>query len=330
MLKKTMKLSFKIILVYFITICSATNANQNNFDNWVTNFKIRALESGVSESTFDKAFKDVKFISKLLIYDKKQPEFIELTHIYVGKRVTKKRIKDAKKILKEQKKLLNKLYKEFKVPPEYLVALWGVETSFGKHRGKVNIISALATLSYDKRRSKYFSNELITLLNLLDKKIIKYESLYGSWAGAHGNFQFMPSSIKNYALDYDKNGKIDLVNSLEDSFASAANYLNKIGWNNDFTWGSRVFTSKTIDKKIITTDARKLKNQMSYFEWKKLGISKNSYLNNQTKMRLVRPDGEKGPFYLVSTNYEKLLNWNRSLRFAISIGTFADKINNEK
>ena len=237
------------VLYFFLILKFATNvlANNHDFDIWIKNFKQKVISQGVSKVTVDRAFQRVVFLEKLLIYDKRQPEFIEKTAVYVGKRVNSLRIVTAKKLLIEQKDLLEKVEKEFGVPKEILLSLWGIETNFGVHKGKVDIISALATLSFDKRRSAYFSNELMILLRLIDKNKIDMSVMYGSWAGAHGNFQFMPSSINNYAIDYDNDGKIDLVNSLEDSFASAANYLSSIGWNNKLSWGSEV----TQEKKLI-------------------------------------------------------------------------------
>ena len=155
-----------ILLIFLISQNTQVFAQNQNFNNWVTDFKKIAIEKeGISSVTVNKAFAKVKFLKKLLIYDKRQPEFIEKTQTYIGKRVTKNRIVKAKKLLLENKKLLSKIETDFGVPKEYLVALWGIETSFGRHRGKVDIISALATLSFDKRRSAYFSRELITILD---------------------------------------------------------------------------------------------------------------------------------------------------------------------
>ena len=165
-------------------------------------------------------------------------------------------------------------------------------------------------------------------MRLIDKKKVKLENLYGSWAGAHGNFQFMPSSINNYAIDYDKDGQIDLVNSLEDSFASAANYLKTIGWNEKISWGYRAISADKIDNSLVTIDARKLKKTLSRND---LINNKISIKNNKKAIgnfKLIRPDGKDGPIFLVTTNYEKLLNWNRSLRFAITVGLFADLLKN--
>lgn len=329
-IKNTMSNCIKIILFIFLIFQNTqVFAQSHNFDIWVVDFKKKAIEKeGISSATVNKAFSRVKFLKKLLIYDKRQPEFIEKTETYIGKRVNKKRVLKAKSLLLKNKNLLSRIERDFGVPKEYLVALWGIETSFGRHRGKVDIISALATLSFDKRRSAYFSKELITILRLIDKKIVKLENLYGSWAGAHGNFQFMPSSINNYAIDYDKDGQIDLVNSLEDSFASAANYLKTIGWNKKISWGYKAISTIKIDNSLITIDARKLKKTLSRNDLINNKISIKNNKKAKGNFKLIRPDGKDGPIFLVTTNYEKLLNWNRSLRFAITVGLFADLLKN--
>ena len=319
---------FNSILFIFIFLTSNSHSD-DNFNKWLLNYKQFAINQGVTKQTVDEAFKNTKLLKRIIKYDRNQPEFIEKTKVYVGKRVNKQKVIYAKKLIKNNNNLLNKVEKKYKVPKNYLVALWGIETVFGKHKGKVDIISALATLSFDKRRSSYFSRELITLLKLIDKKIVSLDDLKGSWAGAHGNFQFMPTSIKNYAIDYNKDGKIDLYTSLEDSFASAANYLKKIGWDKN-PWGVKVRLSKNIDAKNFTYDARKLAKQLKVKEWVQIGVQlpENFNINPNTRARLVKPDGKISEVYMVFNNYEKLLNWNRSLRFAITIGVFADLLSN--
>jgi len=301
----------------------------DDFNKWLINYKKYAINQGVSKNTVESAFKNTKLLKKIISYDRNQPEFIEKLEIYLGKRVNKQKIIYAKKLIKKNNELLDNVEKKYNVPRNYLVSLWGIETVFGKHKGKVDIISALATLSYDKRRSKYFSGELITLLKLIDKKIVRLSDLKGSWAGAHGNFQFMPSSIKNYAVDYNKDGNINLYNSLEDSFASAANYLSTIGWDKN-PWGVEVKLKKNINKKNFTFDARKLAKKRTVKEWTKMGVELpiNFIIDDNVKARLVKPDGNVSPIYMVFNNYEKLLHWNRSLRFAITIGIFADYLKN--
>ena len=317
-----------LILFIFLNLTSNSYSNAD-FNNWLINYKKYAVNQGISKKTVDQAFQNTRLLKRIIKYDRNQPEFIEKTNVYIGKRVNKQKVIYAKKLIRNNNNLLNKVEKKFSVPKNYLVALWGIETVFGKHKGKVDIISALATLSFDKRRSKYFSNELITLLKLVDKKIVSLDDLKGSWAGAHGNFQFMPTSIKNYAIDYNKDGKIDLYESLEDSFASAANYLKKIGWDRN-PWGVKVQLSKKMASKNFTYDARKLAQQKKVKDWVKNGVllPENFKINPNTKARLVKPDGKVSEVYMVFNNYEKLLNWNRSLRFAITIGVFADLLSN--
>ena len=210
-----------------------------------------------------------------------------------------------------------------------MLALWGIETNFGKYVGKMDIISSLATLSYDKRRSEFFSSQLLTLLKLIDKKLLDPKKLFGSWAGAYGNFQFMPSTINNYAIDYDKNNRIDLKNSLSDSLASAANYINKIGWNMGEPCFIKVKLTKKINKKYINLSARKIHHRLKISKWKKLGIINinEQILNKNFQAALILPDGkEDSPTFLVFQNYEKILKWNRSLRFAISVCTLSQMI----
>ena len=207
--------------------------------------------------------------------------------------------------------------------------MWGIETNFGKHVGKMDIISSLATLSFDKRRRDFFSSQLLILLQLIDKKLIEPDVLYGSWAGAYGNFQFMPSTIKNYAIDYDGNNKIELKKSLHDAAASAANYINKIGWKKGEPCFYRVKLKKKVNNKYINSSARNIKNRLKINKWKKKGIVSydGTEINTNLKAALILPDGnEDSPAYLVFQNYEKILKWNRSLRFAISVCSLSNKI----
>ena len=213
-----------------------------------------------------------------------------------------------------------------------MLALWGVETNFGKHVGKMDIISSLATLSFDKRRSVFFSDQLITLLKLIDDSIIEIDMLYGSWAGAVGNFQFMPSTIANYAIDYDNDNKIQLKKSLKDSLASAANYINKIGWEYQSKCFLKVKLNSSIKSDYINTSAKKIRNYLTIEQWKKKGIviSNKSTISDNKKAALIMPDGnDESPAYLVFKNYEKILKWNRSLRFGITICTLTNMIKNE-
>ncbi len=324
---------FKVLFFSFFLISysniSIANENPQEFNKWLVNFKNTAFKKGISKETITLTFENVRYLPNVIKYDRKQPEFFEDTLTYISKRATQKRINFAQKIFKKNKALFNEIENNFNVEKEILLSLWAIETNFGRHVGKMDIISSLATLSYDKRRSKFFSHQLLTLLSLIDNKIVDPKKLYGSWAGAYGNFQFMPTTISNYAIDYDKNNKIELKESLYDSLASAANYINKIGWKRGKPCFQQVKLTKKIKKKYFNKSARSIKNKLSLASWKKMGVINidGSEIKHNYKSALIIPDGnEESPMYLVYDNYEKILKWNRSLRFGITVCTLSKKI----
>ena len=248
----------KLLLIFFLIYPQFTYSNvEIDFNIWLNKFKIRALKKGISEETINSSFKNAKYLEQVIKYDRYQPEFFEDTKTYINKRATRSRMLMAKALLLNNQKLFDEVEKKFNVEKELLLALWGIETNFGKHVGKMDIISSLATLSFDKRRSEFFSKELLILLKLIDQKLVDVGTLYGSWAGAFGNFQFMPSTIENHAIDYDKNGKIELKQSLQDAVASAANYINKIGWKYKSSCFHKVELTKPISEKYINVSDRK-------------------------------------------------------------------------
>ena len=210
MITKKMSKIFKIILLINILYLPNVNAYEKDFNIWLSNFKLKAMKLGVSEKVVNDVLSNAKFLPKVIEYDRYQPEFYEDTYTYIKKRASKKKLNDGLKLYKKNKKIIDKVEKEFNVEKELLLALMGIETNFGKYLGKMDIVSSLATLSFDKRRSEFFTEELIILLRLVDKEIIDKNILFGSWAGAFGNFQFMPRTIRNYAIDYNKNKTIEL------------------------------------------------------------------------------------------------------------------------
>ena len=319
---------FNLLIFIFFLLLAPLKADED-FNQWLISYKEYAESKGISKKTINIAFKNVIFLEQVIKYDRKQPEFFEDTITYVSKRANSTRVKNAKKLLKKNINLFSEIENKFSVEKEILLALWGIETNFGKHVGKMDIISSLATLSFDKRRREFFSSQLLILLQLIDKNLIDPDILYGSWAGAYGNFQFMPSTIKNYAIDYDGNNKIELKKSLHDSAASAANYINKIGWKKGEPCFYRVKLKKKINNKYINTSARKISHKLKISKWKKYGVTKfdGSELESNLKAALIQPDGKPGsPAFLVFENYERILKWNRSLRFGISVCTLAEMI----
>ena len=330
----------KIIKYFIILFLFLTNhvlsANDQSFKEWLKNFKIYALKNNISESTFDMTMSDVVFLPKVIKYDRFQPEFYEDTKTYITKRTSKNKIKKGIAMYKRHKILINKVEKDFSVNKELLLALMGIETNFGTYLGKMDIISSLATLSYDKRRSEFFENELITLLKLIDNKIVDHKSLYGSWAGAFGNFQFMPSTINNYAIDYDLNNVIELK-SFSDSIASAANYVNKMGWKQNEPCFIKINLTGDIDDIYLNTSAKKIKNKKKITYFKKYIKNFNQFdLDNDLLAAIITPDKDivpdadkLQPAYLVFNNYELILKWNRSLRFALAVCTLKGKLSND-
>ena len=328
----------KISLLFFIIFAISTNNLKANYDfnQWLVDFKITAIKKGISKNTVNAVMNDAKFLPKVIEYDRYQPEFYEDTYTYIGKRANKEKVRKGISLYKKEKVIINKIENEFHVEKELLLALMGIETNFGKYLGKMDIISSLATLSFDKRRSEFFTNELLVLLNLVDKNVIDKKILYGSWAGAFGNFKFMPSTIKSYAIDYNKNADIELK-KIEDSFASAANYIKRIGWKKNEPCFYKVELKKNIPSKYLNSSARKIvnKRKVKYFKKYLKSIEANS-LNENMLSAIIIPDkdiipGAKNykPAFIIFNNYEKVLKWNRSLRFALAVCTLKDKFKNE-
>ncbi|MFL2889295.1 MAG: lytic transglycosylase domain-containing protein [Pelagibacteraceae bacterium] len=327
---------YKIILLLGLLLTSPSQALSNDFNLWLDNFKSVAIDNGISQNTIDKALKNAKFLPNVIKYDRYQPEFYEDTLTYIKKRTNSRKVKNGSRLFFKDKKLIISIEKKFLVEKELLLALMGIETNFGKYLGKMDIISSLATLSFDKRRSIFFTNELITLLKLIDNNVIDYNLLYGSWAGAYGNFQFMPSTINKYALDFDNNSSIELTKKA-DSFASAANYMNKIGWKKDKPCYKKIELKNNIPQKYLNTSAKKIKNKKKYKFFKKFIINSNLYnFDDNEIVGIITPDSDiipnsknLSPAYVVFENYELILKWNRSLRFALAVCTLKDKIKNE-
>ena len=330
----------QINIIFLLFIFSFSNSFSNDdikFYQWKKEFKNLALANDISESTFDIVMSNVKFLPKVIEYDRFQPEFYEDTKTYVSKRASDNKIKKGLNFYKENSDLINEVEMKYKIEKELLLSLMGIETNYGTYVGKMDILSSLATLSFDKRRSQFFTNELITLLKLIDSNQINYKTLYGSWAGAFGFFQFMPSTIKDYSIDYNNDNYIDLKNP-EDAYASAGNYLNKIGWGKDSHCFYKVDLDEDIPKKYLNVSAKKLvyKKKLNYFKKYINDYENLGYINENLKVAIITPDKDiipeaenLNPAYIVFDNYEIILKWNSSLRFALAVCTLKDKIKNE-
>ncbi len=333
MLKLLISIYIFLLLSFFQSSVIASNSE---FDLWVSDFKAEAIKSGISKKVVDDVMSDAKFLPQVIKYDRFQPEFYEDTRTYIKKRTNKKKVRKGLLLYKDEKLIINKIEKEFFVEKELLLALMGIETNFGNYLGKMDIVSSLATLSFDKRRSEFFTKELIILLKLVDQKVIEKKILFGSWAGAFGNFQFMPRTIRNYAIDYNKNTTIELKKT-EDSFASAANYLNKIGWKKNVDCFTKINLTKNVPIKYLNSSARDIQNKKKVKYFKKYIINyDNLDIDENLIAAIITPDKDiipgastHTPAYLVYSNYEKILNWNRSLRFALAVCTLKNNFKNE-
>ena len=332
-----MKLIKIILILIIFSIPNTFAENIGEFNQWKLKFKRIALANKISETTIDTAISNVKFLPKVIEYDRYQPEFYEDTKTYIEKRTSKQKLDKGVIFYQNNIDLINSVEKEFLIEKELLLALMGIETNFGTYVGKMDILSSLATLSFDQRRSDFFTNELILLLKLIDRNQIDYKTLYGSWAGAFGFFQFMPSTITNYAIDHNNDNYIDLKNN-EDAYPSAANYLKKIGWKKNEPCFYKIELKDNIPKKFVNVSAKKIHHRKSLISFKKYikNYSDLEFLDKDLKAAIVTPDKDivpdaetLNPAYIVFDNYEIILKWNRSLRFALAVCTLKDKIKNE-
>ncbi len=329
------KIKFILVIVFIIFRFESVKAD-DNFEDWKIKFKIYAKDQGVSSETLKKYIDNSKFLPNVIKYDRYQPEFYEDTKTYISKRASNKKLRAGYKIYLNNIDKINLISKKFKVDKNLLLSLMGIETNFGNYLGKMDIISSLATLSFDKRRRIFFTSELITLLKLIDNNIIDPNTLFGSWAGAFGNFQFMPSTIKNYAIDFDNDEKISLKKT-DDSFASAANYLNKLGWKNSLPCFYEVNLKSNIPHSYLNISAKNIHSTRKVNYLIKY-IENSDVLKNYKNLNaaIITPDAEivenpdkLSPAYIIFDNYKLILKWNRSLRFALAVCTLKDKFKNE-
>ena len=314
-----------VTIISFFVQGFGTKAVAEEFNTWLDTLKIEARSKGISQSTIESSLSGIKPIPRVIELDRKQPEFTLTFEEYLGRVVSDRRIRIGKAKLVEHKKLLAEISIKYGVQPRYIVALWGIETDFGRITGGFPVISSLATLAYDGRRSKFFRKELFLALKIVDKGHITAKDMLGSWAGAMGQNQFMPSSFHAYAVDYNRDGSKDIWKTLPDIFASIANYLSKSGWQGDQTWGRAVRLPDKFSSKLL---GRKIKKGLN--QWHELGVRKLSGKNLPKRnliSSIIRPEkGMVGPAFVVYHNYGVLLKWNRSNYFATAVGTLSDKI----
>ncbi len=303
-------------------LMAETGGTGATFEEWLEDFRREAVDIGISAKTLDTAFRSVRIYPEVISLDRKQPEFRRDFQTYIDKAVNAQRIKQAQKLLKTHKDLFDEIEKKYRVPANYLLAFWGMETNFGAKKGSYPTIDVLATLAYDTRRSDFFRSELMHSVELVQNGL-PVEKMAGSWAGAFGNFQFMPSTLQRFGVDYDRDGQVDLWDSLPDALASAANYLSSEGWMSKTGWGREVVLPKKFDWRLI-------EQEKTLKEWMDEGIvfadSSVPPENPSTKAELFLPSGVHGPAFLTYSNFKVILKWNKSVLYAIAVGHLADRI----
>lgn len=299
-------------------------ADPAGFPDYVEQLKQDALKEGFSEQTVQRAFENIEFYERAIQADKNQPEVKLTLDTYLPRAVPEWKVKQGLEMYAKHKDLLEEIGAQYGVQPRFIVALWGVETNFGRYTGNFKVVSALATLAYEGRREAFFKKQLMQALQIIEGGHIAPEQMRGSWAGAMGQAQFMPSTFMAYAVDYDQDGKIDIWHNQGDVFASAANYLATVGWDNSQTWGRQVKLPEGFDLSLAGRDKKR-----SLAEWQALGVRRMDGTDLPTReieAGLVIPDDETGRVYLSYKNWDVLMDWNRSNYFVAVVGYLADRI----
>ncbi len=313
-----------LTIALFLTILLSPATAQDDFSTWLAGVRLEARQRGISAATLDEAFSDLQPIERVLELDHKQPEFTQTFWRYLDLRVTDSRIARGRRLLAQKHDLLAKIEKQYGVQAPYLVSFWGLETNFGDTLGGFPVIGALATLAHDQRRSNFFKGELFAALTILDQKHVALPEMQGSWAGAMGQPQFMPSTFLRFAVDEDGDGKADIWHNLPDVFASAANFLAKSGWKAAQDWGVEVALPADFNLELTGLQTRKTVRQ-----WRQLGVRQLDAAHpaaEDMQASVVLPAGIHGPAFLVFANYRVILNWNRSDLYAVAVGHLADRL----
>ncbi len=316
--------------------CGAARANVASFAppeylEWLDDLKQDMHARGISEKTLDRVYA-VDYYQpspEVVKIDRKQIEFALTSTAYINRVVTRNRVEKGRQYYKTLQPLLTRIEKKYGVPGKYLMAFWGIETNFGANFGGYNVIASLTNLSYDQRRPAFFRNQLYEALKIIDTWHIDHTQMQGSWAGAMGHFQFMPSTFNGYAVDFDHDGSIDIWHSFEDAAASAANYLSTIGWQPQVPWGVKVSLPWNFD--FAQTGRKKTK---SLKEWRRLGVRAAAGYqfpeDEKLSAAVITPEGKKGHAYLVFENFNKIMQWNRSENYALAVGILSDYIASEQ
>lgn len=309
-------------LLLLISLATATNAQKQSFADWLAELRAEARAAGISEATLA-ALDDIEPLERVIELDNSQPEFVQTFTRYLSLRVTPGQVSRGRALLDEHAQLLATVERQYGVQPHYLVAFWAIESNYGSATGGFAVLDALATLAYDPRRSDFFRRELLTALRIIDEGHIAAPAMSGSWAGAMGQLQFLPSVFYQYGVDGDGDGRIDIWNSLPDVFHSAANFLANSGWQGDERWGREVILPEGFDYSLTGTGTRK-----SLQEWRDMGIRRvdgGPIPVAEMDASVILPAGANGPAFLAYSNYRATMRYNPSTFYALTVGHLADR-----
>lgn len=299
--------------------------SDQGFSRWKRGFVQDALRQGISREVLRQAFNGLEPDGRVIALDRKQPEGALSFAGYLERTVSQRRVTDGRNMMREHRELLNRIAGKYGVQPEFIVALWGKETNYGSYTGGFSVIQSLATMAWEGRRSEFFRRELLDALRIAQAGHIALDDMHGSWAGAMGQTQFMPSSWWKFAVDEDGDGRKDIWNSLPDVFASIANYLKQSGWSAREGWGREVALPDGFDSALAGR-----KNFRPLQEWRRLGVKEadgNNLPNINIQAAIIYPDeDDHRQAYLVYNNYNTIMRWNRSLYFATAVGILSDSI----
>lgn len=313
------------LFISVLTLPAQSADNPQRFGEWLADLRTEALAKGISQETLDEAFEGLKPIPRVIELDRNQPEFKLTFSEYLNRVIPPSRVVRGRKKFEDHQTLLGKISQRYGVQSRFLVSLWGIETDFGRSTGGFPVIGATATLAFDGRRSRFFRNELFHALHILESGHIAASKMKGSWAGAMGQIQFMPSSFQSFAVDYQGDGRIDIWGDPGDIFASAANYLSRSGWVAKQTWGREVRLPKPFNQRLVRG-----KTRMRLSDWQALSVRRPNGQDLPRKPDLmasvVAPDGIDGKTFIVYDNYRVILKWNASDFFGLAVGILSDRI----
>ena len=312
---------------FLITSFNAQAFDSHDFYAWQKDFKLEAKEAGISSKTIKNTFKNAKYLPRVISLDRSQPEFISTFLSYIDNRVTPNKIERGRAFLQANETMLAEVEAQYGVPKTILVSFWGLETNYGSNQGDFGLPSALMTLAYEGRRADFFRTQLLDSMRIVDAKHNTVAGMRGSWAGAMGHMQFMPSTFVKYGVDADFDGKINIWSSLPDAFSSAANYLAQTGWRKDEPAMMEVKLPANFDYSLA-----QLNNRKSADKWFVLGVRdmQDQFLPAIDNAAIILPQGWQGPAFMVFSNFDVIMDWNRSVNYALSVAHLANQFKSDQ